>query len=86
MRMQAYAQIISSKDAISDKYLKISANPGQGKGGTCFGDSGGPALLAGTDTILAVTAFGTNYNCAGIGYYSRVDIPEAQKWIAQYFP
>ena len=86
MRMQAYAQIIPSKDAISDKFLKTTANPGQGKGSTCFGDSGGPALLAGTDMILAVTAFGTNYNCAGIGYYSRVDIPEVQQWISQYFP
>ncbi len=86
MRMQAAAQIVPSKDAIGDKFLKVTANLGQGRGGTCFGDSGGPVLLEGTKTILAVTSFGTNYNCAGIGYYSRVDIPEAQQWISTYFP
>lgn len=41
-------------------------------GGTCFGDSGGPILI-GTDTIGAVTSFGLNGNCAGIGGAYRID-------------
>jgi hypothetical protein len=42
-------------------------------GGTCFGDSGGPNLIAGTDTIVGVTSFGLNFNCAGIGGTYRID-------------
>lgn len=40
-------------------------------GGTCFGDSGGPILDG--DTIVAVTSFGLNLNCAGIGGVFRID-------------
>jgi hypothetical protein len=41
-------------------------------GGACFGDSGGPVLID-TDTIGAVTSFGVNGNCAGIGGAYRID-------------
>lgn len=41
-------------------------------GGTCFGDSGGPQLIDG-NVIAAVTSFGLNGNCAGIGGAYRVD-------------
>lgn len=40
-------------------------------GGTCFGDSGGPLLRG--DTILGVTSFGLNANCAGVGGGFRID-------------
>jgi hypothetical protein len=40
-------------------------------GGTCFGDSGGPALIG--DTIVGVTSFGLNPNCAGVGGAYRID-------------
>jgi hypothetical protein len=40
-------------------------------GGTCFGDSGGPLLRG--DTIVGVTSFGLNANCAGIGGGYRID-------------
>jgi hypothetical protein len=42
-------------------------------GGTCFGDSGGPVLLAGTDTLLGVNSFALNANCAGVGGVYRID-------------
>lgn len=43
-------------------------------GGTCFGDSGGPQFL-GTDSnvVAAVTSFGLNGNCSGVGGGYRVD-------------
>ena len=53
--------------------------------GTCFGDSGGPDLLGESDTVLAVNSYVTNYNCAGVGYSSRVDIPEVLDWIYSFF-
>jgi len=40
-------------------------------GGTCFGDSGGPLLRG--DTIVGVTSFGLNANCAGVGGGYRID-------------
>ena len=55
-------------------------------GGTCFGDSGGPTLLADTATVVAVNSYVTNGNCAGVTYSSRVDIPEVLDWIYSFLP
>jgi V8-like Glu-specific endopeptidase len=79
-RMFAPSQIIQSNDVLSSEYVKLTENPGQGKGGTCFGDSGGPVLYKGS-TILAVTSFGSNSNCAGVGYYNRIDTNDALAFI-----
>ena len=70
--------------AIRDEYLKLSANHSQGKGGTCFGDSGGPNLLAGTDTILSVNSFVTNGRCNGVTYSNRVDVGYALDFINSF--
>jgi hypothetical protein len=78
-RYRAIAELSPSRGAMSDEFLKLSANPGQGKGGTCFGDSGGPALVG--DTILGVTSFVTNGNCAGVTYSYRLDTAEALAFI-----
>ena len=65
----------------SDEFIRLTANPSQGKGGTCFGDSGGPDLRAGSTTVLAVNSYVTNGNCKGVTYSQRVDIPEVLSWI-----
>ena len=80
-RLYAPSQLVSGKFVHSAEFMRLSLNPGGGKGGTCFGDSGGPDLLAGTNIALAVNSYVTNYNCAGVGYSSRVDIPEILEWI-----
>lgn len=81
VRLYAPSELVSGKFVHSDEFIRIALNPGGGSGGTCFGDSGGPDLLGGTDTVLAVNSYVTNYNCDGVGYSSRVDIPEVLKWI-----
>jgi len=85
VRLFAPSQIISGKFVHGDEFIKLTLNPGQGKGGTCFGDSGGPDLLADTNTIIGVNSYVTNYNCAGVGYSSRVDIEEVLDWIDDFF-
>ena len=81
VRLYAPSELVSGKFVHSDEYMKLALNHGRGTGGTCFGDSGGPNLLADTDTVLAVNSYVTNYNCAGVGYSSRVDIPDVLAWI-----
>jgi hypothetical protein len=83
-RFFAPSLLIQSNDVISAHFLKLTANPAQGKGGTCFGDSGGPNLLGDTNIILGVTSFGTNGNCAGVGYSYRIDTTEALSFIHQF--
>jgi hypothetical protein len=84
VRLYAPSELVSGKFVHSAEFMKLSLNHSQEKGGTCFGDSGGPDLLAGTDTVLAVNSYVTNYNCAGVGYSSRVDIPEILDFINEH--
>jgi hypothetical protein len=81
IRMYAPSELISGNFKHSDEFMKLAMNPGGGSGGTCFGDSGGPDLLGGTDIVLAVNSYVTNSNCAGVGYAARVDTPEVLAWI-----
>ena len=85
-RYYAPAQLLGSNHVHSDEFLKCTANPGQGKGGTSFGDSGGPVLLRGTNLILAVNSYVTNANCGGVTYHSRIDIQEVLNWINSFLP
>jgi len=86
VRMYAPSAMVSGKFVHSAEYMKLALNPGGGSGGTCFGDSGGPDLLGGSNTVLAVNSYVTNVNCSGVGYSSRVDIPEVLEWIEGFLP
>jgi hypothetical protein len=84
IRMYAPSELVSGRFVHSAEFLRLALNPGGGSGGTCFGDSGGPDLLGGTSTVLGVNSYVTNVNCGGVGYSSRVDIPEVLDWIEDY--
>lgn len=54
VRLFAPSQLISGKFVHSDEFLRLTMNHGRGKrgirkGGVCFGDSGGPDLLTGSN-------------------------------------
>ena len=83
VRLMAPARLVSGSFTHSDEFVRVTASPGQG-GGTCFGDSGGPILNGGTDTVLAVNSYVTNSNCAGVTYSQRIDIPEVLTWIQSF--
>jgi hypothetical protein len=84
-RMFAPGELVPGNFKHSAEFIRFSLNPGGGSGGTCFGDSGGPDLLGGTDTVLAVNSYVTNVNCSGVGYSQRIDIPAVLSWIKSFF-
>lgn len=63
-----------------------SPGKGNGEGGTCFGDSGGPIFHGDSLTIAAITSFGVNFNCAGTGGGYRVDTADDQAFINSFLP
>ncbi len=86
IRNLATAELVSGRFSWSEDKIRITANAAQGKGGTAFGDSGGPVLLSGTNVVLAVNSYVTNVNCNGVTYSSRIDIPVVLAWIKGFMP
>lgn len=83
-RYYAPTVLVQSNNRTSTEFIKLQANPSKGTGGTCFGDSGGPDLLGGTNTVLAVNSYVTNGNCAGVTYSNRVDLPDILEFIESF--
>jgi Trypsin len=83
-RQYAPAQVVQTKSRMASEFLKLTANPAQGKGGITFGDSGGPILDRDTDVVFALNAFVSNSNCSGVSYAQRIDIPDILAWINSF--
>jgi hypothetical protein len=83
-RMYAPSSFVSGNFAGSGSFIRLTANPGGGKGGICFGDSGGPDLIGGTDIVIAVNTFVNNGNCAGVTHSFRIDTPDILAWIQSF--
>jgi hypothetical protein len=81
-RLMASGFIVSTHNANTAGFnIQLSTNPGGGRGGSCFGDSGGPILYDSTDVILGVNSFVINGQCAGVGFAYRVDQQDVIDWI-----
>ena len=61
----------------SSEFIKLHAN----KGGICFGDSGGPDLLGGTNVVIGINSFVLNDVCSGHTNSYRADTAQALDWI-----
>jgi hypothetical protein len=85
-RDYAPTQFVSGAFSWSDEFVRLTGNAAKGKGGLCFGDSGGPDLIGGTDVVIAVNSYVTNLNCTGVTYSQRVDIPDVLSWIQSFLP
>ncbi len=83
-RYRAEPVLVELNSANTGGYnIHLSSNPGkgQGTGGSCFGDSGGPAFIGDSNVAAGVGSFVMNGNCVGAGYYYRVDTEHAQNFI-----
>lgn len=83
---------LGRSDIQGGQTLQTTNSPGKGNGsgGTCFGDSGGPAFWVDpvtgqeTDVVVAVTSFGITGQCAGTDFLFRTDTEEALDFVAEY--
>lgn len=75
-RYKSTSRIVESKGKASKSgNLHTSNNPSPigGRGGSCFGDSGGPVLVNDTNEVIAVVSYGFSLTCHGADYSWRVD-------------
>jgi hypothetical protein len=84
IRMVAHPQLIQIGNKQQPNSLVLSNNANTG--GTCFGDSGGPTFLNGTNVVAAVTSFGKNWTCGGQGGVMRLDVPAMRDWVLSFTP
>jgi secreted trypsin-like serine protease len=74
---------VSEFRALLKSWLRMSQNASTGDGGTCFGDSGGPAFWTepdGTEILVGVTSWG-DANCVSSAFNYRVDIADTLDFI-----
>jgi Trypsin len=53
-------------------------------GGTCFGDSGGPIFVAGTNVITSVNSYAASSTCSGTTGAYRIDQPDDLAFLATF--
>jgi hypothetical protein len=86
---QSYPLVRRYTDAVGQKLtsqiLQVNGNEhdNRGGGGSCFGDSGGPAFDA-DGYLVTVTSYGYTSNCRYIDGFQRVDIEVVQNWLAEF--
>lgn len=83
IRLMANSTLVNLNSAQTSGYNVQTQGNGDGRGGTCSGDSGGPVFLGGltSNLIVAVTSFGQNAICRGTDFGYRVDRTEVLNWI-----
>ena len=86
---QSYPIVRRYTDAVGQKLspqiLQVNGNEKdpRGGGGSCFGDSGGPAFDP-AGYLVTVTSYGYTSNCRYIDGLQRVDIKVVQDWLKTF--
>lgn len=85
-RLMAQSTLVNLGSHMTDGFNLQTQGNGDGRGGTCSGDSGGPVFLGGPDSnvIVAVTSFGLNSICRGTDFGFRIDNAAVLAWIASH--
>jgi hypothetical protein len=85
VRLQADETLTNLENQNTLGFSIATNGNGDGRGGTCSGDSGGPMFWPSTSNqVVAVTSWGvSNAGCRGLGYYYRTDRGEVLDWIHQ---
>jgi V8-like Glu-specific endopeptidase len=70
--------------SLTKTWLKLQMNnDATGLGGVCFGDSGSPKFLDGTNSIVAITTGGDGH-CRSLNYNFRLDTADARAFLGAY--
>jgi secreted trypsin-like serine protease len=77
VRSFADSRLVKLESAKKGLNLRMSS-------GICFGDSGGPVLLGGSDVVVGISSFVSNSRCAGNAFAFRMDTAEALGFLAPY--
>lgn len=83
VRLMAQSTLVNLRSSLTDGFNLQTQGNGNGRGGTCSGDSGGPVFLGGpsSNLIVAVTSFGLNALCRGTDFAYRLDQVDVLNWI-----
>ena len=82
-RMVARPHLVQiNRGIVGDFSLLLSNNANSG--GTCFGDSGGPNFLGGSNVVAGITSFGLNSTCGGTGGVFRTDRKNVRDWVNSF--
>jgi V8-like Glu-specific endopeptidase len=72
--------------SLTKTWLKLQMNnDATGLGGSCFGDSGSPKFIHGTNQVVAITT-GGDAKCRSLNYNYRLDTPEARDFLEAFVP
>ena len=88
-RYKSTSRIVSvNGNASKDGNVHTLNNPSAvgGRGGSCFGDSGGPLLVNDTNLVVAVVSYGFSATCHGADYSWRVDTQASYDFILPFLP
>ena len=78
-------QTHGSYNSLENDWLKLSGNPANGNGGTCYGDSGGPNFLGDSSSrLLVANTITGDAVCRSTNVDYRLDTEAARSFLATY--
>ena len=83
IRMVAHPRIMGIDDKSVGDFAIFTSHDAS-RGGTCFGDSGGPNFIGDSNVVGAVSSFAQNDTCKGHNGAYRIDQPDDLTWLATF--